>query len=363
MTKEQFIEEIAKYVQKYAPQYGIRVYSPIIAQAILESASGTSELAVNAHNYFGLKYRAGRCPTACGIYYKTGSEQNPDGSYTSSAMQWMKFPDMEKGVRGYFDFTNTANYRNLKGVTDPKQYLVNIKADGYATSLTYADNVYKVILTYDLTKYDLREPAQMIYKVAIDAGHGSNTAGKRTPGGYREHWINVKCAAYFDAAMKRCGFETFRTGWNDTVSTDDVDVPLNTRQTQIRNAGCDISVSWHANAHGNGIQYTTAQGIETFIHSNTAKAGYSRNLADKVQAYLIQGTPQKNRGVKAQDFAMCNCTAMGTKASILIETAFMTNEYEENLLKSDAFCLECAEEAAQGVCEYFGVPYKTPDLV
>ena len=51
MTQEQFIAEVAKYVQKYALQYGIKVYSPIIAQACLESAYGTSELAVNAHNY------------------------------------------------------------------------------------------------------------------------------------------------------------------------------------------------------------------------------------------------------------------------------------------------------------------------
>ena len=37
MTKEQqsFIESIAKYVIKYASKYGIKVHSPIIAQAIL----------------------------------------------------------------------------------------------------------------------------------------------------------------------------------------------------------------------------------------------------------------------------------------------------------------------------------------
>ena len=154
MTTEQFISEIAKYVQKYAPKYNIKVHSPIIAQAILESGRGTSELAVNAHNYHGLKYRAGRCPTACGIYYKVGSEQNPDGSYTSSAMQWMKFPDMENGVIGYFDFINTSNYSNLKGVTDPETYLKNIKADGYASSLNYVENLKDVIKSYNLTQYD-----------------------------------------------------------------------------------------------------------------------------------------------------------------------------------------------------------------
>lgn len=149
-----FIEQIAPYIQKYAPKYGIKVCSPIISQAVLESASGTSELAKNAHNYFGLKYRAGRCPTSCGIYNKIGSEQNKDGSYTSSAMQWMKFPDMESGVQGYFDFINISNYSNLKGVTDPKTYLENIKKDKYATSQNYIQNLMSVINKYDLTKYD-----------------------------------------------------------------------------------------------------------------------------------------------------------------------------------------------------------------
>lgn len=149
-----FIEQIAPIIQKYAPQYGIKVCSPIIAQAILESASGTSELAINAHNYFGLKYRANRCPSACGVYYKVGSEQNKDGSYTSSAMQWMKFVNMDNGVKGYFDFINIPNYSNLKSVTSPEAYLKNIKSAGYATSLNYVQNLMNVINKYNLTKYD-----------------------------------------------------------------------------------------------------------------------------------------------------------------------------------------------------------------
>lgn len=358
MTKEEFIEQIAHYVKLYAPRYNILVYSPIIAQAVLESAYGTSKLAVNAHNYFGLKYRKGRCPTSCGIYYKNGSEQNPDGTYTSSAMQWMKFPDMESGVIGYFDFTNISNYQKLKGVTNPRLYLEYIKAAGYATSLKYVDNVFRVIETYNLTKYDNPPEKKSGFRVAIDAGHGSNTAGKRTPSGYREHWINVKCAGYFDEELRRCGIDTVKVGWNDRDATDDADISLGARQTMIKNADCDISVSWHANAHGNGIQYTPAQGIETYIHSTPSAVRDSRNLANQVHTCLIHGTEQKNRGVKSNNFAMCNCSAMNTKASILIEIGFMTNEYEEALLKSDAFCMECAREAAQGVCSYLGIPYK-----
>ena len=154
MTKEEFIEQIACLVIKYAPTYNIAVHSPIIAQAILESGYGSSELATNAHNYFGLKYRKGRCPSATGIYKKVGSEQNPDGTYISEAMEWCQFPDMESGVKGYYEFTNIQNYANLKGVTDPETYLKNIKADGYATSIKYVDNLMAVIHSWNLTKYD-----------------------------------------------------------------------------------------------------------------------------------------------------------------------------------------------------------------
>lgn len=356
-----FIEEIAPLIQKHAPDYGIKICSPIIAQAILESARGTSELAKNAHNYFGLKYRADRCPTACGIYHKRGSEQNTDGSYMSSDMQWMKFPDMEQGVIGYFDFINIPNYTNLKGVTSPETYLKNIKKDGYATSLNYVDSLLNVIKEYTLTKYDdiffINNGGHTMFKIAIDAGHGSNTAGKRTPDGYREHWINVRMAYYFDIALKRCAFQTLKVGWDDADATDDSDTPLTARQKQIKDAKCDASVSWHANAYGDGKSYHIAQGIETFIHSSSTKVNDSKALALKIQKHLLKGTPQKNRGVKTLNLSMCNCPAMGTKASVLIEAGFMTNEYEANLLKTDTFCLECAEEAAQGVCEYFDVPY------
>ncbi len=45
MTHEEFINAISASVIKYAPQFGIKVHSPIIAQAILESGWGTTNKA------------------------------------------------------------------------------------------------------------------------------------------------------------------------------------------------------------------------------------------------------------------------------------------------------------------------------
>lgn len=197
--------------------------------------------------------------------------------------------------------------------------------------------------------------------IAVDAGHGSNTAGKRTPDGYREHWINVRTAAYFVKVMNRCGVDTVKIGWDDENAKDDTDVKLIERQRQVKNSKAIISVSFHANAHGSGAAWTSGQGIETLIHSDKLKANDSLKLANLVQAELVKGTAQKNRGVKTMELAMCNCVAMKTKASILIEIGFMTNKHEANLMKTDKFCKECAEETAVGVCKYLGVKYIEED--
>ena len=181
MVEEKFINEIATLVKKYASQYEIKVYSPIIAQACLESAYGISELARNAQNYFGLKHRKNRCPSAIGIYRKVGSEQNPDRTYTNSYMEWLRFPDMDACVKGYFDFTNTPAYKNLKNVTDPYKYLCNIKADGYATSLNYVDDLMNVIRKWNLTKFDIERDDKMSNSPLVSYTKLSpNHSGQRT---------------------------------------------------------------------------------------------------------------------------------------------------------------------------------------
>ena len=49
-AREKFIADIAGYVKKYAGLYGLLVYSPVIAQAVLESGWGESRLASQYHN-------------------------------------------------------------------------------------------------------------------------------------------------------------------------------------------------------------------------------------------------------------------------------------------------------------------------
>ena len=151
--QEDFIKAIAPYCIKYAKQYGFKVASPAIAQACLESGYGTSSKAKH-HNYFGLKYRANRLTVNNGTFIDRSSEQKLDGSYVPITDQWFNFDTMEKGVEGYFQFINIANYSKVKTANTPLQYLQEIKNAGYATSINYVANVNNVINKWNLSKYD-----------------------------------------------------------------------------------------------------------------------------------------------------------------------------------------------------------------
>ena len=151
MTHKEFIEVIAKYVIKYANDYGIKVHSPIIAQAILESGWGGSTLASKYNNFFGLK---------CGGSWKGKSvnmatkEEYSVGTLTDIRANFRVFDSIEDGVKGYFEFISYSRYSNLKGVTNPEEYCRLLKADGYATSSTYVTNLMRVIRDNNLTRFD-----------------------------------------------------------------------------------------------------------------------------------------------------------------------------------------------------------------
>lgn len=212
-------------------------------------------------------------------------------------------------------------------------------------------------------------------RINVDAGHGSNTAGKRTPPlpvaidinkdgisdikkgeQYREHYANVGVASLLVKELQRCGFDTLQTGFNDNNAADDPDTALSVRQAAIAKADCDYSISVHFNAFGDGNSFNGAQGVGIYIHDKYA--GQSDKLAQIVLKHLATGTKQTNRGVSKHAWAMCNCNAMDTKAAILVELAFMTNEKEATtMMANEAYWKESAQEICRGVCEYTGVKY------
>lgn len=154
-VQNDFINMVGTLVKKYAPAYNVKVVSPIIAQAIIESNWGKSGLTQKANNLFGIK---------CGSKWKGKSvnmktkEEYSVGTLSDIRANFRAYDSLEESVHDYFEFTNTKRYEALKSCTTPRQYCEAIKAAGYATSSTYVDTLMKCIDTYGLTSFDSFEP-------------------------------------------------------------------------------------------------------------------------------------------------------------------------------------------------------------
>ena len=146
MTKEQkaFISEIYKYCKQHGRAYNNICPIAVTGQAVNESNWGKSSLGKNYHNYFGLK--SGKTWHGNSVKLKT-KEEYQKGKLVTIYDNFRVYDDMEKGVIGYYEFTNTKRYSNLKNVKDPRTYLTLIRQDGYATSYSYVTNVMKAVNT------------------------------------------------------------------------------------------------------------------------------------------------------------------------------------------------------------------------
>ncbi|EFR30600.1 glucosaminidase domain-containing protein [Eremococcus coleocola] len=168
-----FIEDISALYVKHNQSSVLN--SILIAQACLESNYGKSELAVNAHNYGGIKANK---PWSGDTYTKLTQEW--DGTkYILVKAEFAKFSSMEEFVKYHSNFfTSTpwrANYYGevLRATTYQGQ--AEALTGTYATDPSYAKKIIKIIQDYNLTQYDLKEDDSMVKMPQIinrDLFHG-----------------------------------------------------------------------------------------------------------------------------------------------------------------------------------------------
>lgn len=187
-----FINQIAPIIVAEGKKRGYKVFSTVIAQAIIESASNTSVLGYKYCNYFGMK--CGKSWRGASVNLKT-KEEYTVGTLTTIKDNFRAYSSMESGVAGYYDFIQASRYANLKTASTAKQYAEYLKADGYATSSTYVNTLVSTVNKYDLTKYDtgvvniLVDDKKTDVEIALEVidakwGNGSERKRRLTQAGY-----------------------------------------------------------------------------------------------------------------------------------------------------------------------------------
>jgi len=186
-------------------------------------------------------------------------------------------------------------------------------------------------------------------KIVIDAGHGPDTPGKRSPDeSLREYQFNSVVARYVADELLHGygGVEILMT------HSDARDVPLGERTDKANAWGSNLFVSIHANAYGKG-EWNDVKGIETYVYTTRPSAAVK--LAEVVQRNLVQTTGRPNRGVKTANFHVLRETKM---TAILVECGFMTNREECALLKTDEYRRKCASAIVSAIVEVYGLKEK-----
>jgi flagellum-specific peptidoglycan hydrolase FlgJ len=141
-TVEQYIERFKNVAIAEQKKFGIPA-SIILAQGIIESQYGMSELATEHNNHFGIKCFEKGCDSGHCTNY---ADDKPNDRFKNYESAWMSYRDHSK-------FLCKKAYRHLKGL-DYKRYAYGLKKAGYATKKSYANDLINIIENYNLNEFD-----------------------------------------------------------------------------------------------------------------------------------------------------------------------------------------------------------------
>jgi flagellum-specific peptidoglycan hydrolase FlgJ len=140
-----------QYIRKYAPLAVLEMHkydipaSITLAQGILESGNGRSQLASKSNNHFGIK---------CHVGWK-GQKVYHDDDEKGECFRKYKF--VETSYKDHSEFlSGRRRYANLFKLrkSDYKGWAKGLKKAGYATDKKYPKKIIKIIETYNLYEFD-----------------------------------------------------------------------------------------------------------------------------------------------------------------------------------------------------------------
>lgn len=195
-------------------------------------------------------------------------------------------------------------------------------------------------------------------RVLIDAGHGIDTPGKRSPdGSFREYLWNRQVADLVLARLRAIGMSA------DLVVTETNDISLRTRAMRV-NKVCDregasnvILISIHANAAGNGKSWMSATGW--CCYTSRGKTG-SDALAECFYKAFAKAFPEKRMRRDLSDgdsdqeadfyiLAKTRCKA------VLLENFFFDNKEECVWLLREDTKERIADAVVTGLKDYLKI--------
>ena len=193
--------------------------------------------------------------------------------------------------------------------------------------------------------------------VIVDAGHGSDTAGKRSTDGLLLEYAWARdCAHVLMPWLESKGYDVVYL----VPEASEIDVPLPTSERRANAAydkydGKVVLVSLHCNAHGMGKEWTDAHGWSIFttkgdtesdaIATSIYNAALKRFGKENMRQDFSDGDPDWESNFYILRKTKC--------PAVLIENFFMTNKQDCSYLLSFNSIQECSEVIVNGLENYY----------
>ena len=188
-------------------------------------------------------------------------------------------------------------------------------------------------LTLVWDRIDPRAQAHMPL-VVIDPGHGGNDPGALGMNGRNEKTVCLELGRAVRDALRRRGYNAILTRGVDA------EMHLVPRVALIKRWQADMFISLHANSHAS----KDVQGLETYWREPGSRA-----FAQMVHQTVTTLLRRPDRGVKQDGlFVLRN----GGVPSLLLETGFISNPQEEQLLNDSNFQAQAAFAIATGIDQF-----------
>jgi N-acetylmuramoyl-L-alanine amidase len=183
-----------------------------------------------------------------------------------------------------------------------------------------------------------------MFKLALNAGHGINTAGKRCmkkldPKQTREWTLNSRICEKIEIKLRAYA------GYN-LIRLDDVtgkkDIALKQRTDTANNFKADFYLSIHHNA---GVKGGTGGGIVTYVYTKADKD--SVEWQNALYKSLIEKTDLKgnrSNGTRKANLHECRESNM---PCVLVEAGFMDSKVDVPIILTDKFADQVAEACVE----------------
>lgn len=145
---QEFIDSLVAEAQFCQVEYGI-LASLTIAQAILESGWGSSQLAQKGNNLFGIK------GDYCGLSVSIESPEWINGEKIMMVSSFRKYPSRRASIIDHAEFMQKPRYDAVRAAKTPKEACDAIQKSGYSTDPDYGPYLLRLIGQYDLARYDV----------------------------------------------------------------------------------------------------------------------------------------------------------------------------------------------------------------